>query len=408
MCLSSIFSFNKQTRASYWFLLIGVVWMLPLIIVVLFFEVALWRTGETMTLRFVAEQQAERGSRKVLMRRYFDQGLYRLKYLCIQLNKPEILILGTSRVMQIRREMFGVDRTDVYNAGGMIQHLRDLEEYVNCLSKADCPRAVIIGLEPWWFNEKWSGPAEKEKNFLSWRVKDDGLDGVAHAAVFQLFFRSLLMGRCENQICKDVIAVWRREINPAKDFLGFAALEENAGFRPDGSMDFGRRAIPSDDWTFVDREEFPVVKRILERRQGFESVTNLNPVSIARLRKSLGKLRAMGVAVTCFVPPFPSEVLAAIEQSKDLRYFWRDYLTIIPAIVSEEGGNCVDVSRPEMVGMDDRCMRDGLHAMETFHVALLRKIIEKPEWMALLKIDRTRIDRILSDEASNFWFPEYR
>jgi hypothetical protein len=408
MFLSSIFSSSRHKRDSYQFFFACTAWLLPIMVVVLFFEVALWQSGEILPLRLVANRQAQLGSRTVIMRRYFDQGLYRLKYLSIQKQRPEVLILGTSRVMQIRREMFGTDRIDVYNAGGMIQHLRDLEEFADSLTKSDCPRAIIIGIEPWWFNQKWVETAEKEKSILSGRTKDDGLDGFSHGAIFQLFVRSLIISTGKKRkIREDVFSVWQRGLNTGSLFLGFTALDERAGFRPDGSMDYGHRAVPRNDWAFVDREEPPVVERIRNRKQGFESVTGLNSASVDRLRKSLSILKSKGATVICFAPPFSSEAMAAIDSISDLRSFWHDYLTVIPAIVDGEGGNFFDASRPEKVGMDDRCMIDGMHAMETFHLALLMKISIDPNLSNLLCLDRIDLKNRLNAPGTTLWFPEY-
>ncbi len=173
----------------YRFLLRGLFWFAPLWLLVVVFEILLHRAGETALVRSVCSAMTERAPDGLFMRQFFDQGLYRFKHLSILRRKPEVVALGTSRVMQFQARMFGADSKRFFNAGGMVQHVRDLEQFVAGLPTNTSICAVIVGVEYWWFNEAWAKTAEREKCLAQHIRRDDALDGFAHGHVFQRFLK---------------------------------------------------------------------------------------------------------------------------------------------------------------------------------------------------------------------------
>ncbi|MDE0839160.1 MAG: hypothetical protein OSB41_08915, partial [Kiritimatiellae bacterium] len=104
------------TSPPYRFLFRGLLLFAPLWIAALSAEVLLWRVGETVPIRSVQKRMTDDG---LFLRQYFNQGLYRFKWLSANDPQSRIVALGTSRVMQFRRAMFGPRGSEFFNAGGM-------------------------------------------------------------------------------------------------------------------------------------------------------------------------------------------------------------------------------------------------------------------------------------------------
>lgn len=387
----------------YGFALRVLLWAVPLGLPVAAFELSLWRAGETTPIGDVCQALADRPG-ALFGRQFFDQGLYRFKWVSILRRDPAILALGNSRVLQFRREMFGARADDFFNAGGMIQHVRDLEQFVEALPTDTRIACVILGVEYSWFNDRAATVAERTRVFAKAIRVDEGLDGFAHGHVFQQVLCNGLASDGSSPSWSLLAGAWRGGDAAAADAWGFMARNHHEGFRPDGSFEYGLSAPV--DWTFQDRERPTVIERICTGTRGFEPMVALSEDRVERFLACVRALNARGIAVLCFAPPYPSAAIAALEASPDQRGSWRQYREELPARIRRAGAVYVDASTPGALGMDDRCMRDGLHAMESFHVRILAALAGQPG-AETAGLDPALLRRLSDDPQSNPWFPNY-
>jgi hypothetical protein len=146
----------------------ALVWALPILLPLAAFERGLWRAGEATPIGRVHEAMTARPG-ALFGRQFLDQGLYRFKWIAIRRQDPAIIALGNSRVMQFRRGMFGARAADFVNAGGMVQHVRDLEQVVEELPVKGRLACAIIGADFAWFNDRAAAAAEAASGFLQRR-----------------------------------------------------------------------------------------------------------------------------------------------------------------------------------------------------------------------------------------------
>ena len=66
--------------------------------------------------------------------------------------RPDIAAVGSSRVMQFRGAWF---RRPFCNMGGVAGNLAVLRSTVDAMLRLHRPRAVILGLDFWWFLPQW-------------------------------------------------------------------------------------------------------------------------------------------------------------------------------------------------------------------------------------------------------------
>lgn len=387
----------------YRFALRTLLWALPLGLPVAAFELSLWRAGETTPIGEICAVLAARPD-ALFGRQFFDQGLYRFKWASILQRNPAMIALGNSRVMQFRREMFGARSADFFNAGGMIQHVRDFEQFVEILPADTRIACVILGVEYSWFNDCAAIVAERTRVLAKSIRSDEGLDGFAHGHVFQQVLRNGLTSDLSRPSWAVLAGAWRGGDAAAVNAWGFMARNRHAGFRPDGSFEYGLSA--PGDWTFQDREHPTVIERIKTGTRGFEPMVALSEDRVERFLACVRALKARGITVLCFAPPYPSAAIAALEASPDQRGGWRQYREELPARIRGAGAVYVDASTPGALGMDDRCMRDGLHAMETFHARILVALAGQPG-ADPAGLDPAFLRRLIDDPRSNPWFPNY-
>jgi hypothetical protein len=356
-------------------------------------EALLWRTGETWPIgRVLAAQERDRAA--VFMRGFVDQSIDAYKWEAFLRRRPAVIALGSSRVMHLRGGMFGVDAPAFYNLGGILSSVHNLSEFSELLPATHTPRVILLGVDPWWFNAA-RPPAEE----------------IGIAADGALRWQGHLLALREIASDRDLFGAALGSLWPgqgASRRIGLHARLRGEGFRFDGSLDSGLRVPRSEtEWRFVDRERPPVLRRIRRGTHFFEVTDGLSPPHLAVLRAALARLRARGVLVAGFAPPLASQAAALLEADPRHARLWREYREQVPAVFAELGQPYFDASTPATLGLDDRYLIDGLHAEETFHLHVLRRMLEDARLAAALPTASVAIRDALASPRTNFWRADF-
>lgn len=99
MLLSSTFSSNRGR--AFGFVMRGLVFLLPAALFVGVFEVVFWRSGDAWPIDWVVREQL-RDPTVLYCRGYFAQQFNVYKLAMWRALSPDILVVGSSRVMQFR------------------------------------------------------------------------------------------------------------------------------------------------------------------------------------------------------------------------------------------------------------------------------------------------------------------
>ena len=351
-------------------------------------EAVLQRSGEVWPLRAVfAYQRAHPAS---LYLRATDQAFYPYKYRGILEKRPSILVAGSSRTMKFRAEMFG-DRADsFYNAGGMINSVRDAHDFSVSLPSSREPRLLLLGVDVWWFNDQ----VPPVYSFVAEVAKDTGgFDEHVIAARWLLQHPSRFAG--------EALALFRASGSQA---IGIGARERGGGFRPDGSFkSYWPTPRSEDEWRFVDRETPPVIERVMNASENFRPANGLSPDRVSLLDVVLARLQERRILVIGYLPPFSSDVLARLGSDPRHARIWSDFRRTIPDLFRRRGFPVIDASDASSFGMDDRVMSDGMHAEETFHVRVLKTLLADARVRAALPGADAVIERALASRRTNYW-----
>lgn len=360
----------------------------PVLLIIGFFELLFRGAGETRSVSSVLAFQKVHPN-ALFLRGKFDQQISHYKFLGLTQSKPRILALGSSRVMKFRSEMFGEGRESFYNGTGLVTQIEDLDDFVE-LFRGNVPKVVILGIDPWILNDQ----RHVSHRLAAELGTDAALDWKAHLAVLRH-----LKGR-------DIRRLWQAVRNHTPDRIGAAATLNDEGYRLDGSFStyLPTRGI---DWKFKDRESPPITERIRNAEKGFEATSHVSAVRMRKLSRNLQVLKSSGATVIGFLPPVSSESYQLLSSLPAQQQFWSEYKTETAKLFKELDMPFTDATDLASLGLDDRYMTDGIHAEETFHLYLLRRMLEDPRVESALPHAGKAINAALADPATNYNYPRF-
>jgi hypothetical protein len=205
------------------------------------------------------------------------------KYVLSLSHKPEVLIVGTSRVMQF--ELSDYIQSEIYNAGGAIQRLTDIPVLVdNLIDNGYYPNKIIIGLDQNFFNPNWAENSEYEKNRFEQRLTN--LPDLVVPNRLE-FFRILLT----NPYDLSKVLLYQG------DNLGINAIVKQEGFNKNGFYNYG-------NGLFNDKRFDDTRWRIDNNASGFQRSDEYSYLAIQIYEEFLEVAKINNIEIIAFLPPY--------------------------------------------------------------------------------------------------------
>jgi hypothetical protein len=373
-----------------------VLWLWPILVFVLLIEGLFWRIGESWPLAKVIRYQ-EQHPHAFYSRGLLDQGTFRYKYVQLLRRRPEIIALGSSRVMQFRSEMFGEQGRSFYNTGGLIHSIDDLQNFFGRLPPDAMPKVVILGVDFWWVNAN-----QRREVFDAFDVGVDE-DGTyrweGHATAVGEFIRHPLSVR-------ELVTHSFGRLHRA-DAIGYRAQLHHLGFRLDGSKRFEIKVPKTEaEWTARMARLTKGVNEVPKGEFPFAHTEGVSVPLLERLKENVLRLKSNGVSVIAYSPPVVTAWARAAAVAPQQREFWSQYHKMLPELFRSLDIPFWDVETPADVGADDRAMRDPYHAHETFDVRLMEKFCEDPRVRVLFPDSMGIAQQALRSPKTNPLYPD--
>jgi len=265
-------------------------------------------------------------------------------------HAAELLVLGNSRVMQIRECM--LPDADFYNAGGAIAHLAHYYSFLNGLSDEQLPEVLMLTLDSYFFIYQWNYREEAEKDWIAAYTEIDPLHALTIAA------RRIGSGAIKP------LQILRSE----KRYVGLPACARGSGFLVDGSYNYGT-AADQIDLTFMDS-----MSRMTTGGTRFERADHIDWDVVSQLDELLTFCDQKGIRVVAFLPPYAPTVYHAMVDSG-----WYGYLDEVFPAVSE-----VFAAHPNhrvfdftyMPDTTDEMYLDGFHGGDVVYAMMLRQMVQ--------------------------------
>lgn len=296
--------------------------------------------------------------------------------------KPDMVVFGSSRVMQIRGAWF---KSSFVNMGGVAGNISALRYAVNEALRIHKPKAVIIGIDFWWFMPQWENNPEKPFAAIHGSY-NYGLENL------KKLWSWLLEGKISfKEAAAPILGIFGKGFRA--DRYGIMAQQTDDGFGPDGSW-YNTAEItglkPPFDYQFLDT--------LTQIQNGIKAFFYAGKDQDGPAQNHLDafaeiwcKLRSRGIRTFIFIPPMAQKTY---DLMKKLEKNYPHLFNLRQALM-EKGIEVMDFSNPASMASSDCEFIDGFHGGEIAYARILRHMAD--HWPALLAyINMEKLDMLIN------------
>jgi len=291
-----------------------------------------------------------------------------------EIHRPEILALGSSRSMQIKRPVVSPDYS-FYNAGGAIQNVRELPLFISKLH--DSPKLILVNLDQWWFNRPY---LDVSQPFLP-SVYDEP---------------ELEISKLGQLVCDFYMDLWKGKISLKKVFnsdnIGLNAICNDNGFSADGSRFQGDMILApelQDDYNFKN-----VLGRIEQGNNFFQYCDKADSSQVSVVDDFLRQCVARNIKVAAFLPPFAPYVYQRMQATGQYSYMSQLYALLKPVFDKYESCTIYDFTDVTQTGAHNYDFDDGFHGSEIIYNGMIRQMVRQDSTLAPFFVSEQEMDQL--------------
>ena len=272
---------------------------------------------------------------------YYDKA-YKF-HMTDEVERPEVLALGSSRIMQVKRSVVSPDYS-FYNAGGAIQNARELPLFINKLH--DSPKLILVNIDQWWFNRAYIA----EDLPFSPSVYDDepALDMHKRGQFVCDFYTDLVKGKIS---LKKVFS---------SPHIGLNAICNENGFAADGSRYQGDMILAPE----------------VQEDYNFKNV--LGRIRDGNLRFQYGD----------------EAVYQRMQETGKYGYMSKLYDMLRPLFDQYEGCSLYDFTDVTDTGAHNYDFDDGFHGSEIIYNGMIRQMVRRDSTLAPFFVSEPEMERL--------------
>jgi len=302
-----------------------------------------------------------------------NQNTYAYKLELVRAVKPDVIAVGSSRVMQLRENYFVVP---FVNTGGAMNYLNEGILFLQDLVKVHRPKVIILGLDFWWFNPN-------HPQSLSYDYHDNTGTYITFDKLTKPFFFLLNSKITLNDYAATIAHQGRRNGTTQYKTLGIDAIKNSDGFRKDGSYLYAKTIFGFNE-NYGDIGFQETTGRIEQGIRKFEYSAEFSDERVRDLLQLLNIARDNDISVVLFLPPVSHFIYEIMRIDPD-KYAYvnsiRKYLKTLPYEI-------YDFHDVGTVHVDDCEFIDGIHGGDVVFQRLLLNIVSSNPDSAL----RTYLD----------------
>jgi hypothetical protein len=299
-------------------------------------------------------------------------------------RKPEIVVIGSSRVLQFRQRQF---TRPFANLGRTINYAAEAVKLVQDMLAVARPDIVLFGIDHYWLNPAYTtAPDFRTHDLRGGSLTPDAM---------MTPFRWLLDGRVSPATYRNFLA---NKVPPApndRPLIGIQAIQAGAGFGPDGSWYYdhyiyGRR-------TAEDPEFRDTLRRISTNSAQFRYGREIGLDRLAALKSAISLLQEAGVQVVTFIPPMAARVRSEMDARGDAY----GYASSARAAIAAIGSPHADYLDGSTIGINDCEFIDGFHVGDVGVARLLLDLAERPETGLAPVLDLEHLHAVIARDAGH-------
>ena len=345
----------------------------PVVLIYGLFNLALYRSGEWHDEQDIARMVL--AGEPAFIGYAYRGNNEAYKYMVASGKKAELLVLGTSRSMQLRSEFFSEE--SFYNAGGGANYVHAYRFFLESLPEDALPKTLVVVLDQYFFQEGWSIlELLPELNFSTYPFD--------YFATMRHMMQNWAIGKFR---LKDLITA------PPHTY-GIAALGRGSGFYPDGSYCYGNLADHPEKGSDVGfHDSFDRIARGVNR---FEWADEVYPPSLEEMNRLFSFCKEHDIQVVGIIPPYAPAVCRRMAETGKYTYMEK----IAPAlcqIMEPLGYELYDFT--SMPDAPNEEYVDGYHGGDRVYARLMLKISETSQILNG-KIDTEYLQAALAPSSS--------
>jgi len=307
-------------------------------IYVIVFEIILYKLGESGSYDKIINEQIKYN---VLLGRKLGDVQLEYKIIGTKIIKPEVLILGTSRIMQFKHEFF--QPQTMYNAGvaaSISRGLKGMKTLLDAVNESTYISYIIIGLDPWIFNPNY--PENKTENIIKNKIKNI-LSSTPYLFSVLRKIKLIISSRpraYQQLITKEYSSLHYLFEERRVNGFGLASKMHDSGYRFDGSRQYA--ANHQANW--IDQSVISYMHSLEEDNYRFPPASNIYYNSLTELKQLLDYAKSRKIKVIGFLPPFAPNFYKALTTMDNRAMFMKKYETEVCETFVSSGFKCYNYS----------------------------------------------------------------
>ncbi|MGH8453678.1 MAG: hypothetical protein ACRESW_03925, partial [Nevskiales bacterium] len=254
-------------------------------------------SGELQTMEQMGEVQSSRQD-FCLVGPTLHEDFYHYKLALYRARKPDVVVIGSSRVLQFRENYF---RDRFLNMGSSMREIATGEHLLHAMLQTHKPKLVILGVDYWWFNEQVEEPGARPPP-----VKRSPKVDFGQLMQPWIWLREGKIGRED----------FFNRLNPlyrAKGLcrIGVRARTDDSGFGPDGS-NYSGALVTGRKNNFLDRQFEITLDAVREGDSRWKHGSVANDDHVRMFVALVQAFREQGIEVLLFLPPLAPSVVTAM------------------------------------------------------------------------------------------------
>jgi hypothetical protein len=237
---------------------------------------------------------------------------------------PEVLALGTSRILELRNEFVRESGPRFYNGYMYSAPIGAMRGFLEHLPPGQLPHVLILDIDPWWFRDR--AQIEPEPGYF---------EPSSRLQIIDFAWRNGLY-----------LTTQRWALFASPNLIGGSARLNGSGLRADGSL-------------FLERRFFDEVPNLLQRqlqdvRDGADTrllrgSTGLSQDAIEEMQRLLSYCSSHHILLIGYLSSYHPALYDALKSDPRQAYIWR-IAPVLARLFQEKGAVFFDLQDPAAIG----------------------------------------------------------
>lgn len=320
---------------------------------------------------------------------YNDYSFIPFKKQLIKTKNPTVIALGTSKVMQIRKEFF-MNPSRFVNAAGPIRTFGDLEYFIRSIPDNSDVKVILLGIDQDMLYRSYDSGIAKEE--------DSGV--VKFTKLFVTMSRRIYFDYILHKYTFDDLI----DKSKVSNNIGLLAIMYNDGYRADGSYLYGH-SMQDPSRVLKVKEQIDIEASQISRAHFYED-SHAEKVFLERNIKGLSEILDLcekkGIVVIGFTTPYPEPIYKAYKESQG-RY--HNMITTATERVSdlfrEHKEPFFDMALTSFFGGKETSFVDRTHITDVSQLNMIIHLAERNKELNSL-VDIEKLKQMLKESQGDF------